>query len=73
MREGLLRLAGAKNVGPTEAQMSPGEVGIDRDRGLHFSNRHFGLTGDDMQPPQGEMRHWFVGIERYRLFGRRSR
>ena len=41
MWEGLLRLAGAKNVGPTEAKMSPGEVGIDRDRGLHFTNRHF--------------------------------
>ncbi len=71
--EASLRLAGAIDVGKAEAIMTPGEVGIDRDRGLHLSNRHLGLTGEDMHLPQGEMRHRFVGIERYRLFGRRSR
>ena len=52
--------------------MTSGVIRIDRNRGLHFANRHFDLTGEDMQPPQGEMRHRFVGVERCRLFGRRS-
>ncbi len=73
MRQGLLPLAGTIKVGPAETILSPGEVGIDRDRGLFIANYHFDLAGEDMRPPQGEMRHWFVRIERYRVFGRRSR
>ncbi len=51
MWEGLLRLAGAIVVRYTEAIVPPGVVRFDRNRGLHFANRHFDLTGDDMQPP----------------------
>lgn len=53
--------------------MTPGEVGIDRNRGLHFTKPHFDLTGKDIHPPQGEMRQRLVRIERYRSFGRPSR
>ncbi len=53
--EGLLRLASAIVVSEAETIMTPGKVGIDRNRGLHFANRHFSLTGKVMQSPQGEM------------------
>ena len=67
----LVCFAGAKVIGETEAIMPPGEIRIDDNRGLHFTNRHFDFTVKHMQTPQGDMPLRFVGIERYRLLGRR--
>ena len=41
-------------------------LGVDRNRGLHFADRHFGLTSKHMHPPQGVMRQRFVRSERHR-------
>ena len=69
----LVCFAGAKVVGEAKTIMTPCEIGINKKRSLHFANCHFDLAGISEKPPQGEMRHRFVGVERNRFFSRRSR